>query len=273
MLLATLFYAGMNWCIKYLGQIPSAEVVFFRSIITLVLTWFLLKRRHLNPWGNNKKLLILRGAAGFIGLTFYIYTVQRMSLASAVTIQYLSPIFTAIFAIFLLKERLRWLQWTFFGIAFLGVMLIKGFDNSVDTVLLLLGILSAMGSALAYNFISMLRWQDDPLVIVFYFPLVTIPIIGPLMLFNFVMPTTFEWLMLLATGLFTQFAQVFMTRAYQLEKVSNVSILTYLGTIYALIIGTVVFNESYTWPALGGMALIVLSIIASLLYKKRFEKS
>ncbi|MBI1183009.1 EamA family transporter [bacterium] len=272
MLMASLFYAGMNWCIKYLQHIPSLEVVFFRSLVTLLITWVLLKRRRLNPWGNDKKLLILRGVAGFVGLTFYIYTVQRISLASAVTIQYLSPIFAAIFAIFLLKDRLRWVQWLFFAGAFGGVMLIKGYDPTVDTHLLLLGILSAVGSALAYNFISMLKGKDDPLVIVFYFPLVTIPIIGPLMLSGFVWPSPFEWLMLLATGVFTQFAQVFMTRAYQLEKVSNISILTYLGTIYALIIGTVFFDESYSWQALAGMALIVVSIIASLLYKRRFGR-
>ncbi|MBI3142198.1 MAG: DMT family transporter [Bacteroidetes bacterium] len=272
MLYATLFYAGMNWCIKYLQGIPSHEVVFFRSIVTLVFSYVLIRRKNLNPWGNNKKLLIYRGLAGFIGLTFYIYTVQRMSLASAVTIQYLAPIFTAIFAIFLLGDRLRWPQWLLFGVAFSGVLLIKGYDPTVDIKLLLFGIISAIGSALAYNFISMLKGKDDPIVIVFYFPLVTLPCIGPWLLFDFVWPSPFEWAMLLATGLFTQYAQLYMTRAYQLEKVSNVSILSYLGTIYALIIGVLVFNESYPWQALLGIGLIVGSVISSIILKTRAEK-
>jgi len=272
MILATLFYAGMNISIKYLGRIPSHEVVFFRSIVTLAITWFLLKRKRKSPWGNNKKMLIARGLAGFVGLTLYIYTVQRMSLASAVTIQYLSPIFTALFAIFLLGERMKALQWVFFGAAFAGVLLIKGYDPSVDLFLLLIGVGSAVGSGLAYNFIRKLRGQDEPLVIVFYFPLVTIPIIAPYTLTHFVMPNAFEWLMLLSTGLFTQFAQVFMTRAYQLEKVANVSVLTYLGTIYALIIGTLLFNESYPWQAIAGMTLIIAGIIGSILYKRKVER-
>mgnify|MGYP000049767935 CR=1 FL=1 len=271
MILATLFYAGMNVSIKFLDRIPSHEVVFFRSIVTLVITWVLLRRKQVSPWGNNKKLLIARGLAGFVGLILYIYTVQRMSLASAVTIQYLSPIFTALFAIFILGERMKGIQWLFFGLAFIGVVLIKGYDSSVDLVLLLLGVASAVGSGLAYNFIRKLRGQDDPLVIVFYFPLVTLPIITPYTLSHFVMPSGIEWLMLLFTGLFTQFAQVFMTRAYQLEKVANVSLLTYLGTIYALIIGTLIFNEVYQWQAIAGMALIVGGILASILYKRKFD--
>lgn len=272
MILATLFYAGMNVSIKYLDQIPSHEVVFFRSIITLVITWFLLKRRKISPWGNNKKLLIARGLAGFVGLTLYIYTVQRISLASAVTIQYLSPIFTALFAIFILGERMKGMQWMFFGLAFLGVLLIKGYDTSVDLGLMLLGVGSAVGSGLAYNFIRKLRGQDDPLVIVFYFPLVTIPIIAPYTLSHFVMPSPFEWLMLLSTGIFTQVAQVLMTRAYQLEKVANVSLLTYLGTIYALVIGTLLFDEVYQWQAVAGMALIIGGILASMFYKRYMDK-
>lgn len=272
MILATLFYAGMNLCIKYLSAIPSHEVVFFRSIVTLVISWVLLRRKRINPWGNNKKLLVLRGLAGFVGLTLYIYTVQRISLASAVTIQYLSPIFTAVFAIFILKERMKNTQWLFFAMAFIGVLLIKGYDPSVDLLLLLLGVTSAMGSGLAYNFIRKLRNSDDPLVIVFYFPLVTLPIIGPYTALNFVMPSTFEWLMLLATGVFTQFAQVFMTRAYQLEKVANVSLLTYLGTIYALIIGVTLFDETYQWQALAGMLLIILGIVANVFYKRWLDR-
>lgn len=272
MILATLFYAGMNVSIKYLDQIPSHEVVFFRSIITLVITWFLLRKNKISPWGNNKKLLIARGLAGFIGLTLYIYTVQRISLASAVTIQYLSPIFTALFAIFILGERMKGMQWMFFGLAFLGVLLIKGYDTSVDLGLMLLGVCSAVGSGLAYNFIRKLRGQDDPLVIVFYFPLVTIPIIAPYTLSHFVMPSPFEWLMLLSTGIFTQVAQVLMTRAYQLEKVANVSLLTYLGTIYALVIGTLLFDEVYQWQAVAGMALIIGGILASMFYKRYMDK-
>lgn len=271
MILASLFYAGMNLCIKLLADIPAHEIVFFRSLVTIIITWFLLRKRKLSPWGQNKKLLILRGLAGFIGLTLYIFTVQHVSLASAVTIQYLSPIFTAIFAIFILNERMKALQWTFFLLAFVGVFIVKGFDESVSLFMLLCGLGSAMGSGLAYNFIRKLKGQDDPLVIVFYFPLVTLPLIGPYTLTHFVWPSWQNWILLIAIGLFTQVAQLFMTRAFQLEKVANVSLLKYLGIIYALIMGVTIFNETYTWQAIGGMFLIIGSIVANYVYKLKTQ--
>lgn len=268
MVLSTLFFGAMNLCIKLLPNIPSYEIVFFRAVVTLVLSYIVIKRKRINPWGQNKKLLIFRGLAGFLGLTLYFYTVQNMSLASAVTIQYLSPIFTTVFAIFILKERIKPIQLLFFAIAFSGVFLIKGFDKTVSTPLLLIGILSAVGSGLAYNMIRKLRGQDDPMVIVFYFPLVTIPLIAPYTFFNFVVPTWVELGLLVLVGVFTQFAQVFMTKAYQADKAANISILTYLGLVYALFIGKFLFEEEYTLMTLLGMLLIVGGIVTNVLYTR-----
>jgi drug/metabolite transporter (DMT)-like permease len=271
MILASLLYAGMNWCIKYVGDIPATEVVFFRSLVTLSISWVVITRKKLNPFGTHKKLLILRGIFGFIGLTLYIYTVQRMSLASAVTLQYLSPIFTTIIAVFVLKQGVKWLQWLFFAAAFGGVFLIKGFDPTVNLWLMLIGITGAIGAALAYNTIGMLKGKEDPIVIVFYFPFITIPIAGIYLLFNWVTPTWFEVGMLLLAGVFAQYAQVFMTKAYQMDNVANVSLLTYLGVIWALLIGFFDFNEVYTAPALIGMGIIVLSIISNIVFKSKVQ--
>ncbi len=269
MILASLFYAGMNWCIKYVGSIPAIEVVFFRSLVTLSLSWIIIKRKKLNPFGTHKKLLILRGVFGFFGLTIFIYTVQRMSLASAVTLNYLSPIFAAVIAVFLLKQSIKWVQWLFFAGAFVGVFLIKGFDPTVDLKMLIIGVVGAIVAALAYNVIGMLKGKEDPIVIVFYFPFITIPIASIFLYSQWVTPNWFELLMLILAGVFAQFAQVYMTKAYQVDDVANISILTYLGTIHALIIGTLVFYEVYAAPALAGMGLIIISIVANILYKNR----
>lgn len=101
-----------------------------------------------------------------------------MPLASAVTLQFLSPIFTIVLGIFLVKETVRPLQWLFFLIAFLGVVMIQGFDHRVGMLDVSLGIGSAIFSALAYNTIRRLKASEHPLVIVFYFPLVALPITG-----------------------------------------------------------------------------------------------
>ncbi|MCB0738364.1 MAG: DMT family transporter [Bacteroidetes bacterium] len=273
MVLSSLSFAAMNLCIKFLPGIPFYEIVLFRAVVSLIISYYLLKRARISIWGNNKKLLIARGLFGFVSLTLYFYTVKEIQLASAVTLQYLSPIFTTLFAVFILGQKVKWLQILFFALAFYGVFLIKDFDSTVDTKLLLLGIASAIFSGLAYNMIAKLKGQDKPLVIVFYFPLVTIPLIAPYTLFNFIMPTWVELVLLILTGIFTQIAQILMTKAYQTDKAANISILTYLGLVYALILGKFVLNETYTSMTLVGMGLIVAGILANILYSRRANKT
>ena len=260
-LLSTIFFALMNIGVKFLKHIPSAEIVFFRAFVTLIVGYILIRRKGLSPWGNNKKILLFRGIAGTIGLVLYFYTLQKMPLASAVTIQYLSPIFTILIAGFMLKETARPIQWLFFTISFAGVLLIKGFDMRISTVEMIIGVVAAICSGFAYNFIRKLKDYDDPLVVVFYFPLVTVPVVGIYTAFNWVMPGLWDWLILAMVGLATTIAQIFMTKAYQVDKAANISNYNYLGSIYALVLGYVIFDELIGIPALFGIGLIIFGVV------------
>ncbi len=266
MMLATLFFAGMNVMVKLLPRIPVYEVIFFRSWITLLMSAVVIKRANISFLGNNKKLLLLRGLFGFFGLLLYFTTVKNMPLASAVTIQYLSPIFSTILAIYILKQPMQPIKWLFYIIAFVGVFLVKGFDARVDTLMLLLGIGSAIFSGLAYNMIGKLKGQDDPRVIVMYFPLVTIPlIIVPTIMF-WETPTAIEWVYLIGMGVTTQLAQLYMTWAFQAEDISKVAIFQYLGMVYALLLGYFLFDESFSLLSFTGMMLLLGGVVLSVLY-------
>src|SRR5690606_36950849 len=118
----------------------------------------------------------------------FFITLQKLPLASAVTIQYLSPIFTAIIAIFMLGERMRKLQWVFFGLAFIGVAIMKGFDERVSITYMLFGVASAFFAGAAYNCIRIVKDTDHPLVVVFYFPLIATPIMLILSLQDWITP-------------------------------------------------------------------------------------
>ena len=139
----------------------------------------------------------MRGVFGTIALSMFFYTLQQIPLASAVTIQYLSPIFTALFAAIFLKEKMKLKQWIYFAIAFGGVALLKGFDERVSLSFMLVGIISAMFSGMAYTCIRQLKETDHPLVVVFYFPLLATPIMGVLSYFQWVKPIGKDWLILL----------------------------------------------------------------------------
>ena len=114
---------------------------------------------------------------------------------------------------------------------------------------------------------------EHPLVIVFYFPLVTTPLAGLYSAYNWVMPVGYEWLILLAIGVLTQFAQYFMTMSYQSEDLSKVASLKYLTIIYAIGFGYVFFDETYNWIVFSGIGLILSGVILNVWFKNRLAKA
>jgi drug/metabolite transporter (DMT)-like permease len=269
MLLAGIFFSVMNLGVKFLSHIPAIEIVFFRSLISLIITWQMLRQQKISMLGNNKPVLFLRGLFGIAALSLFFYTLQEMPIASAVTFQQLSPIFTSILAIFLLKEKVRLPQWLFFVIAFAGVALIKGFDSNISTLQFAAAIGSAFFSALAYNMVRKLKDSDHPLVVVFYFPLIALPFAGFFSYLHWVMPQGIEWLILLGIGVSTQIAQVNLTKALQMEKVGTVSIVQYLTVIYAIFFGYVLFGEGLILTTILGILLVITGVILNLIYSKK----
>ncbi len=261
MLLAVIFFAVTHASVKQLSHIPFLELVFFRALISLVLCLVSIKKNKIPPLGKNKKLLLARGFAGTLALCLYFYLLQVIPLATAVSLQYLSPIFTVAIASVLLKEHLKLSQWFYFLLAFVGVILIRGFDFNVTYTHLFIGMLSAIGSGFAYNFVRMLRTTEDPMVVVLYFPLVTVPLVSPFVYLQWVPPVSWDWAYVLAIGIFTQLAQVNMTIAYQTERADKVSIINYLGLILAILVGYILFDETVSLMSLSGMALIIASVM------------
>ena len=228
-----------------------------------------IKKSERDLFGSNHTLLILRGVFGTTALYFFFLTVQNMPLASAMTIQYLSPIFTTIIAVFLLKEKVKHLQWLFYAMAFAGVLLIERFDPRISLFYLLLGILSAFGSGMAYNLVRSLREREHPLTVVFHFQLVGM-IAGLLFtMFDWQTPIGWDWFYLLLIGIFSQLGQIFLTNALQKEKAASVAIIVYTGLIYGISIGWIVFGEAQTVESFFGMFLVIFGVILSVFYGKR----
>ena len=269
MLLATFLFSCMNAVVKFVPHIPAVEIVFFRSLVSLVMSYSVLRANKVYVWGNNRKLLIARGLTGAVALILYFVLLQQIPLATAVTLQFLAPIFTAVLGMVLLHERVRPWQWVFFAISFGGMLVINGFDARISTVHLLMGIVAAVGAGMAYTIIRKLNYSEHPLVIVLYFPLVTLPITGVYASFHWVMPQGWDWAFLLGVGILTQFAQYFMTKSYQAEEISKVANLNYLSIVYALSLGFIFFGETFNLMTYGGMALVLAGVILNVWYKQQ----
>ena len=271
MLISVGCFAAVNLMVKFLPHLPATELVLFRSLITFLLSYLLLKKKKVNPWGMDKKWLLIRGMAGTTALTIFFYTIQKMPLSAAVTVQYLSPFFTAFIAGILLGERTRWIQWLFFVISFFGIVVVKGSSAQIPPVLMALGVFSSMFSGLAYNSIRKLK-NEEPLVVVMYFPLVAFPIMLVFSLFNWVMPQGTDWGLLIGIGLMTQFAQLYMTKSYQLSEVNTVAPLKYIGVTFALTWDIVLFGFVPNVQMYFGIILVISGVVLNLRFKHLLKR-
>lgn len=288
MILSGLCFIVVNFFVKVLGggpdqalfpgiqAYPAHELVLGRSIISFIISLAIIKQRRLPVFGVNKKWLIIRGVTGTIALTIFFYTIQYLPLAIATTVQYLAPIFTVLFAIILLKEKVKKLQWLFISMAFIGVIMI-GMDKllalspeaeEISFFWLGMGILSAVFSGIAYTAIVKLKTSDAPITIVFYFPMIAIPFMVIFCLYEFTFPQGIEWLLILIIGIFTQFAQVLLTKAFHEGSASTISPFQYLGAIYAFLLGAFVFNETLSLIVNLGIVIVVSSVIINAFIRK-----
>ena len=238
MVLATILYTAANLCVKALAHLPTQELVFLRSVISLVLTGGWLWWNGYSLFGVNRKWLLIRGIFGTIGLATFFHTLRFIPIASATVIQYLSPIFTVLLARYFDGQRsMRPVQWLFFATAFAGVLMVKGFDPRINWLYFGLGVSSAMAAAVAYLATMKCRETDHPVGVVIWFHLVAVPVTGGWTAFTWVPPVGNEWLLALAVGLLSVVAQVAMTFALHQGQANVIMPFKYFGAVLAFIFG------------------------------------
>lgn len=266
------WFSAMALLVKIAGaRLPSMEIVLVRAVITLALSWALVRRAKLPLWGNRKGMLLLRGLLGAAALTCWYFSIVHLPLAEATVIQYTNPVFAALLAAALVRERLGVREIVGVVASMVGVIMIARpsflFANSapVDPVHIMIAVSGALFSAVAYVTVRTLRGADDALVIVFYFPVVTVPLVLPFAIADWVTPTPWEWLVMLGIGITTQIAQVYMTRGLQLEPTGRATAVGYLQIVFAAIWGALLLGElPDAWSLAGALVIVGGTLLISL---------
>jgi len=269
MIFSVIAFALMNIVVKYLSNFNVYQIVFFRSLGTLAFTIPIVLKHKISFLGNNKKLLLARGFFGLISLTCFFESLQYLSVGTAVSLRYTAPIFAGIFAMFFLKEKIKAIQWLLFIIAFIGVLIIKGFGIDVTTIGLILAISSAFFMGLAFVVLRKIGTNDHPTVIINYFMIMAFLFGGFMSINHWNQPNFSEWFLLLSLGLFGYVGQLYLTKAFQVGETSLVAPLKYLEVIFTIIFGALVLDEYYNLWTLLGISLILLGLIYNIYLKHK----
>lgn len=271
MLSSALAFSLMGVCVKAVGsRLPLAEVVLARALVSVGLSWWLLRRRNLPIWGKRKGMLILRGVIGTAALGCVYGALTQLPLASATVLQYLYPTFTALLAWATLREQLAPQLLLAMALGWLGVLVVAqpswltGQTSALPLLPLLLGVAGAVLTALAYVSVRALGRSEHPWVIVFYFPLVAIPLTLPLVALHPVLPTSTELLWLVGVGLFTQLGQIGLTKGLMALPAARATAMSYAQVVFAALWGWLFFAERLSgWTVLGA-ALVLSATLLSL---------
>lgn len=271
MVLSALSFSLMGVCVKHLGgRLPVAEVVFARALISLLLSWWLLRRAGLSPWGRHRRLLVLRGVLGTVALFGVYGGLAWLPLAPATVLQYLYPTFTAALAWGALGERFGRRLGLAMVLGWIGVALLMQPVGGPGTLPALapLGVVAAVTgalfTALAYVSVRTLAGREHPLVIIFWFPLVSLPLALPLVLLEPIQPQPIELLWLLGVGLFTQLGQLGLTAAIVRLPAARATAISYVQVPMAALWGWLWFAEPVGLGTAGGAGLVLLATLLSL---------
>lgn len=269
MMLAALLFSLMTACAKLIGhRIPPAEIVLVRTVFSLVVTLALLRHRRLPVLGTHRALLFARGAFGFVALMCLFFALPRLPLAEATLLQYMNPVFVAILAVPFLGEHLGRRGMIALAGCMLGLLLVVkpslvfgGGVVSLDAVAVVVALVGALFSSLAYLCIRRLAGREAPLTVVFYLPLVSLPAAALLTLHAPVWPSPREWMLLISIAVLTQFAQVALTKGLSLEPAGRATTVGYLQVVFAAGWGAVLFGQFPDALSLVGAAAILLSVV------------
>ncbi len=267
---ASFFFSLMTVCVKNINQrIPIYELVFFRSLLSLIITLSIIKIRNINPWGNNKLLLILRGLLGTSALVCIFYAIRNMPLSISTIIQYTYPIFISLFACIFINEKITKNIVFALIIGWLGILLIlnttqlSNINVEIDRLSIFIAFLGAIFTALAYVTVKKLSFTEDVYVIIEYFPLVSFIILLPIVFYNWITPNVYELLWIIGIGLFTQLGQTFLTIGLKNLPASEASSINYLQVIFASIWGFLFFSEKININFIFGSLMVLLGTIIS----------
>jgi drug/metabolite transporter (DMT)-like permease len=269
MVISAIAFTFLNVFVKQNSQFNVYQIVFFRSVGSLFFTVPFLLKNKISFIGNKQKLLVYRALAGLTSMILFFKSMTLLPVGTAVSLRYVAPIFAAVFALIWLKEKIKSFQWLFLAVAFLGVLILKGFDTQINSIGMIFALSSAAFTGAVFILLRKIGDADHPVVVVNYFMIIAAIIAGIMMIPYWKTPVGIEWILLLSLGVFGYYGQLYMTKAFQKVETNTIAPLKYLEVIFTLLIGIVWFRENYTIWSLLGITLIIAGLTLNVFVKRR----
>tara|TARA_B100000287_G_scaffold331397_1_gene316230 strand:- start:493 stop:1374 length:882 start_codon:yes stop_codon:yes gene_type:complete len=263
MFISVCAFSIMDLIVKWSENYPVGEVLFFRGFCGLIPLFFLIpKERYFNFYKTNRPFLhFKRCAAGLFAIVAIFIALRELPLATVVSITFASPIFTTIFSIFLLSEKVGLYRWLAVLVGFIGIIVISEPGFSSMNIYYFYPIIFCLGLSYVAIAIKQLSVSEPVWLISFYFS------ISIMILSFFTIPQGWLWpsikdlFLLSLLGILGGLANLWLTQSYKFSDVSLVTPLKYLALVFAIIFGYLIWDEIPTLRTLAGSLLVIISSV------------
>jgi len=273
MFMSVCAFSFMDLIVKWSDNYPLGQVLFFRGFFGIVIYFFIMPRDRIKNFYYTKRagLHFLRCLFGFIALVAIFIALRNLPLATVVSISFAAPIFTTIFSVFFLSEKVGFYRWLAVSIGFIGIIVITepGFGDL--NIYYIYPIIFCLGLSYVAIAIRQLSTTEPVWLIALNFSIVitlaslfTIP-------FGWVMPSIQDLVLLCMIGFLGGFANLWLSQSFKLSEVSLVSPLKYLALVFGIIFGYLIWDEIPSIKTLIGALLVVVSSLI-ILRREIFHK-
>ena len=261
MFISVCAFSLMDVIVKWSDDYPVGQVLFFRGFCGIIPILFLIpKDRFLDFYKTERPILhIKRCLAGLIAIVSIFVALRNLPLATVVSISFASPIFTTIFSIFLLNEKVGFYRWLAVFVGFIGIIIISEPGFSSLNIYYIYPIIFCLG--LSYVAIAIRKLSStEPVWLISFFFSFSILIFSYFSLYQqWIMPSYIDLILLSSIGILGGIANLWLSQSYKYSEVSLVSPLKYLALVFAIIFGYLVWDEIPTIKTLMGAVLVILS--------------
>lgn len=239
------------------AEYTTFQILFFRSVIGVLLIGFLVSRSGFAQLKTQRfGAHLLRNIAHFGGQYGWFYGLAFISLAEVIAIEFTTPVWTALFAFFLLGERLTLPRIIALVLGIGGLLLILRPGTGVLEPAAFAVLAGAVGYALSYIQTKSLSATDTPLCILFYMTLIQLPFGMVPALIDWKTPSLemAPWIALV--GVTAMSAHYCMTRALKLADATVVVPMDFMRLPLIMLVGYLLYQESVDWFVLVGALLM-----------------
>ncbi len=257
---AAFFFALMSLFVRLSGDLPTFEKMFFRNIVALLVSFFIVvkNRQSFYVEKESRLFLFLRLVVGTLGILFHYYSIDHMNIADANVLNKLGPFFAMIASYFLMGERTTKLDWIVTFIAFIGAGFVAKPSWSTEAFWGLIAVAGGLATGLAYTFVRRLSKNGFAgELIIFYFSLFSTLVSLLFMLGGFKPIQPRQLMMLIAAGLSATGGQFCVTKAYTYAPAKDISTFDYTQVIYSAILGVIFLGQIPDIYSIIGYILII----------------